>query len=94
MSKRDPLPADVADLLTAVVEALDLPIPSIETADERKHYRLLENRTMHARIALQSLLRHRAHPDLADDAAYIRRCTAEHPVTYTPYKSDRMEAEG
>ncbi|MFF9503815.1 hypothetical protein [Streptomyces sp. NPDC014656] len=94
MSESDTLPADVVDLLTAVVEALDLPIPSIETADERKHYRLLEDRTMHARIALQCLLRHRDHPDLPDDTAYIRRCTAEHPITYTPYDSARTEDEG
>ncbi|MFB7937353.1 hypothetical protein [Streptomyces sp. NPDC056049] len=94
MTECVPLPADVADLLTAVVEALDLPIPSIETVDERKHYRLLEYRTMHARIALQCLLRHRDHPDLADDAAYIRRCTAEHQVNYTPYDSDWTKGEG
>ncbi|MFF9341621.1 hypothetical protein ACF1CG_18000 [Streptomyces sp. NPDC014773] len=91
MSEPDKLPADVAELLTAVVEALDLPIPSIESADERKHYRLLEDRTMHTRVALQSLLRHRDHPDLADDAAYIRRCTAEYPVTYAPFISSRAD---
>ncbi|MFI8511252.1 hypothetical protein ACIGHB_08960 [Streptomyces sp. NPDC085460] len=93
MTECVPLPADVADLLTAVVEALDIPIPSIESADERKHYRLLEDRTMYALVALRCLLRHRDHPDLADDAAYIRRCTAETPVTYTPFRSDQTEVE-
>ncbi|MFJ6447105.1 hypothetical protein ACIQNV_10990 [Streptomyces hydrogenans] len=93
MSEPDTLPADVADLLAAVAEALDIPIPSIETADERNHYRLLDRRTMDVRIALQCLLRHRDHPDLADDAAYIRSWTAEYPVTYTPFFS-RTEEEG
>ncbi|MGW5776047.1 hypothetical protein [Streptomyces sp. NPDC003863] len=91
MSGPDMLPADVADLLTAIVEALDIPLPSIEDADERKHYQLLERRAMDVRIALQSLLRHRSHPDLRDDAAYLRRWTAEYPVTYTPFRSDRTE---
>ena len=94
MSEHAPLPADVADLLAAVAEALDIPIPSIETADECKHYRLLEDRTMHTRVALQSLLRHRDHPDLADDAAYIRRCTAEYPVTYAPFRSSEAGGAG
>ncbi|AJF66305.1 hypothetical protein SVTN_19840 [Streptomyces vietnamensis] len=94
MSGRDMLPADVVDLLSAIVEALDIPLPSVEDTDERKHYQLLDRRTMDVRIALQSLLRHRSHPDLHDDAAYIRRWTAEYPVTYMPFRSDRTEEEG
>ncbi|ROQ32408.1 hypothetical protein EDD98_1392 [Streptomyces sp. PanSC19] len=94
MSERDMLPADVAELLTAVVDALDIPLPAVEDADERKHYRLLDRRTMDVRIALQAVLRHRSHPDLREDAAYIRRWTAEYPVTYMPFRSDRTEGEG
>ncbi|MFE4663188.1 hypothetical protein ACFRFJ_41685 [Streptomyces hydrogenans] len=91
MSEPDVLPADVADLVAAVAEALEIPMPSVDGADERKHYRLLENRTTDLLIALRSLLRHREHPDLAYDAAYIRRCTAHYPVTYTPFVRSRTE---
>ncbi|MET9728484.1 hypothetical protein [Streptomyces zaomyceticus] len=91
---REMLPADVTDLLSAIVEALDIPMPSIEDADERKHYRLLERRATDVRIAWRSLLRHPSHPDLHYDAAYIRTCTAEQPVTYTAYEPDRAGGEG
>ncbi|MEU6165386.1 hypothetical protein [Streptomyces tanashiensis] len=90
----DMLPADVTNLLSAVVEALDIPLPSIEDTDERKYYRLLERRAMDVRISLWSLLRHPDHPDLHHDAAYIRTCTAEQPVTYTPFDSGRTGGEG
>ncbi|MFE6816194.1 hypothetical protein [Streptomyces sp. NPDC057677] len=92
-SGRDTVPADVTDLLSAIVEALDLPLPSIEDIDERRHYRLLERRATDVRIALRSMLRHPDHPDLHHDAAYIRTCTAEQPVTYTAYDSARTGGE-
>lgn len=92
MSERTMLPADVAELLSAILAALDIPLPAVEDGNDRKHYRLLGRRTTDVRVALSALLAHPEHPDLRDDAAYIRDCTAEHPVTYTPFFPDR-EAE-
>ncbi|MFB7427341.1 hypothetical protein ACFC0K_29065 [Streptomyces hydrogenans] len=85
MNKRNRLPADVAELLAAVVAALDLPLPAVEYGADREHYRLLERRSADVRIALGALLCHPEYPDLRDDAAYLRGCTAEHPITYTPF---------
>ncbi|MFJ5708897.1 hypothetical protein [Streptomyces sp. NPDC093105] len=89
MSAPDMLPDDVADLLSAILAALDIPLPAVEDDSDRKHYRLLERRTADVRIALGALLAHPKHPDLRDDAAYIRDCTAEHPVIYTPFLPDQ-----
>ncbi|MFB8040620.1 hypothetical protein ACFC8F_04895 [Streptomyces hydrogenans] len=93
MNKRNMLPADVTELLTAVLAALDLPLPSNEDGDDRKHYRLLQLRASNVRVALGALLNHPQHPDLHDDAAYIRKGTAQLPITYTPFFS-RTEEEG
>lgn len=72
--------ADVRDLLTAVLEAIDIPRPATVGGDE-PHNRLLNARAMHAKIALQNLLDD--GPDLgpAWSAKYLRERLAEHPVT-------------
>ncbi|MFJ5036136.1 hypothetical protein ACIQB5_51230, partial [Streptomyces sp. NPDC088560] len=75
----------VLDLLTAVVEALDLPLPSIDDRDERVHYRLLERRTTAVRIALASLLDSADH-GILNDAAWIRAAVEETPVTYAVFE--------
>lgn len=72
------------DLLGAIVEALDLPLPSIEEADERLYYRLLERRALAVRIVIESNRAVTRDPRLAADA--IRTRTAEEPVTYTPFE--------
>ncbi|WP_432135166.1 hypothetical protein [Streptomyces sp. bgisy154] len=71
---------DIRDLLTAVLEAIDLPHPATIGGAE-VHDRLLAARAMHARIALRNLLDD--GPALGPDwfAAYLRERTAEHPVT-------------
>ncbi|MEU4955113.1 hypothetical protein [Streptomyces lavendulae] len=73
-----------ADLLAAIVEALDVPLPSLAYVDERRYYRLLEHRAADVRIAVGVNLAHSGDPWLA--ASEIRRRTAEEPVTYTPYE--------
>ncbi|MEU3073914.1 hypothetical protein [Streptomyces laurentii] len=85
MSERVTLPADVAELLSAIVEALDLPIPSIDPADEHARYRLLERRAQFVAIALRGVLQYPDYPDLESDAAWLRRHTARFPLTYTAY---------
>ncbi|MGW5850515.1 hypothetical protein ACWFQ8_21635 [Streptomyces sp. NPDC055254] len=72
------------DLLEAIVDALDLPLPSIEKADERLYYRLLERRALAVRIVIESNRAVTRDPRLAADAIRIR--TAEEPVTYTPFE--------
>ncbi len=75
------LPDDVRELLAAVRDALNIPMPGIDDADERAHYRVLRERAATARIALDGVL-DRGH-GLADCASWVSRCIAEMPVTYT-----------
>ncbi|WP_328740105.1 hypothetical protein OHA91_25865 [Streptomyces erythrochromogenes] len=75
------------NLLDAVVAALDLPLPSIEAADERIYYRLLERRALAVRITLAANRAGTRDPRLA--AAVIRTRTAEEPVSYTPFEPDK-----
>ncbi|OII63248.1 hypothetical protein BJP40_24920 [Streptomyces sp. CC53] len=94
MSRLTDLSGDVTGLLTAIVEALDMPVPSIQEADEREHYRLLERRSADVRIALAVLLRHPGSGALDDTARDIRDRTAYDPVTYTtPYRSQERGAD-
>ncbi|MGP3685400.1 hypothetical protein ACTVZO_11930 [Streptomyces sp. IBSNAI002] len=74
------------DLLEAIVEALSLPLPSIEEADERLYHRLLERRALAVRIIVQVNRTVSRDPRMAADA--IRTRTAEEPVTYTPFEPD------
>ncbi|MEU7724010.1 hypothetical protein AB0B78_01940 [Streptomyces sp. NPDC040724] len=75
------------DLLDAIVEALDLPLPSIGEADEQLYYRLLERRALAVRIIVQINRTVTRDPSVAADA--IRTRTAEEPVTYTPFKDEK-----
>ncbi|WP_405543492.1 hypothetical protein OG590_10045 [Streptomyces goshikiensis] len=75
------------ELLEAIVDALDLPLPSIAEADEQLYYQLLERRTLAVRITISANRTVSRDPRLA--AATIRRRTAEEPVTYTPFKDEK-----
>ncbi|MGW6462196.1 hypothetical protein ACWF94_40780 [Streptomyces sp. NPDC055078] len=79
------LSGPVADLIAAVVEALDVPLPSIADADERAYHRLLERRVTDVRVTLAVLLKY-PETGVGDNAAYIRTRTAAEPVTYTPFE--------
>ncbi|WP_412077768.1 hypothetical protein ACLF6K_26050 [Streptomyces xanthophaeus] len=79
--------AAYADLLAAVVEALDVPLPSIADVDERVYYLLLERRVSDLRVVLAVMLSLGGDP--WQNASVIRRRTAEEPVTYTPYEPRR-----
>ncbi|MFD3678112.1 hypothetical protein [Streptomyces sp. NPDC058613] len=74
-------------LLDAIVDALNLPLPSIAVADEQLYYRLLERRALAVRITLRANRTVSRDPQLAADA--IRTRTAEEPVTYTLYKTEK-----
>lgn len=88
----DALPAPVTDLLAAIAEALDLPLPSTEQADEGAYCRLLERRATHVRILLESALDH-PHVAIDQDAADVRTHIQKNPVTYTTYDEQKAKAE-
>ncbi|WP_031009323.1 hypothetical protein [Streptomyces sp. NRRL F-5727] len=94
MTRLTDLPGEVTTLLTAVVEALDIPLPSNDEDDEAAHYDVLDERAAGVRIALSVLLEGAYYGALKDTTRYIRERTAQHPVTYTPFRSDRTGAEG
>lgn len=68
----------VRDLLTAVLEALDIPHPATVGGTEA-HDRLLNDRAMHARIALRSVLDD-GPLGIAWTVGYLRERLAKHPV--------------
>lgn len=84
------LKAGYADLLAAVVDALDVPLPSLAETDERAYQHLLGHRAGTVRSVMQANLTHSRDPWLA--ASEIRRRTAESPVTYTPFEF-KMDGE-
>lgn len=83
------LSSGVLDLLAAIVEAADVPLPSIAEADERAYTQLLERRLTSLRVVLGSAISPEWAPTLdpAAEAAAIRERTAITPVTYTLWKN-------
>jgi hypothetical protein len=71
---------DVRDLLAAVLEALDIPHPATVGGTEA-HDRILNDRVMHAAIALRSVLDDKPLMDTEWTTAYLRERLAEHPPT-------------
>lgn len=82
------LPAPVTDLFAAIAEALAVPLPSTDPADEHASYRLLDRRATHVRVLLESLA---SHPDVSinRDAADVRKHIAQNPVTYTTFDEQK-----
>ncbi|MBI0294482.1 hypothetical protein JBE04_08300 [Streptomyces sp. PRKS01-29] len=76
------LPEPVADLLRAVLEALDIPHPAT-FGDSEIHARVLADRVMHTVVALHGVLDERAagHLDIEWTTSYLRKRLAEHPPT-------------
>ncbi|MDL5201196.1 hypothetical protein [Streptomyces sp. ALI-76-A] len=89
------LPPPVRDLLTAVLEALDIPHPAAVGGTEA-HDRLLNTRAVHAVIALRAVLSDGPGLGAAWNAQYLRERLAEHPVTgyVTVEQADAALAEG
>lgn len=75
-----PIPEPAADLLRAVLEALDIPYPAT-VGDNEQHARILGDRVMHTVIALRDVLDHRPYTDIEWSTAYLRKKLAEHPPT-------------
>lgn len=87
-----PIPAAVMDLLAAVRAALDVPRAILTDADEEARYRLLHERTVSARIALNSVLDRGA--DLAGVIERLAERTADSPVEYTVWVPTDQHAGG
>lgn len=83
------LPPDVTALLTAVRDALDIPISHWDDKDERAHHRILSDRASVARIALDGILR-QGHDSPATTAWLIQR-VAMSPITYRLYEPEQAE---
>ncbi|MFE1882641.1 hypothetical protein [Streptomyces diastatochromogenes] len=72
------LPPAVVNLLTAVLEAIDLPYPA-SMGWQEAHDRILNERVLHAKLALRSVLDD-SSLGLDWDADYLREKLAQHPV--------------
>lgn len=66
------------ELLQAVLEALDIPAPAT-VGDGEVHDRILLDRVMDAKVALQGVLRRGDEPGWSAD--YLRSRLAEKPAT-------------
>lgn len=75
------IPEPIRDLLTAVLEAIDLPYPAT-TGGSEVHNQLLTDRVMHAKTALRAVLgKDGVWMGPEWDAAHLREQLAKHPVT-------------
>lgn len=72
--------ADVRALLTAVLEALDLPHPASFGGDE-VYARIRNDRATHAVVALRSVLDDKPLMDIEWTTDYLREQLAKHPAT-------------
>ncbi|MEV7530961.1 hypothetical protein [Streptomyces hydrogenans] len=94
MTRLTDLPSEVTTLVAAILEALDLPLPSVEDADERKHYRVLEKRAQDVSIGLSMLLKYSNEMPVEEAVVYVRDWTKRHPATYTPFDFTKTEGKG
>ncbi|MGV9803905.1 hypothetical protein ACWDTP_38300 [Mycobacterium sp. NPDC003449] len=75
-----PIPEPAADLLRAVLDALDIPYPAT-VGDAERRDKILADRAMHTVIALRDVLDHQPHTNVEWSTAYLRRKVAQHPPT-------------
>ncbi|HEY5834650.1 hypothetical protein [Streptomyces sp.] len=80
----EPLTPEVRDLLTAIRDALDVPISHWHTEDEQARARILDARAAAARITVEGILESGHH--IAHSTAYLAGRTAETPITYTVWQ--------
>ncbi|MFP8885028.1 hypothetical protein [Streptomyces mangrovi] len=76
--------APVRELLAAVLEAIDLPMPDITEADERRAAVVQRDRTRVAAVVTRGVLECGHDPGHA--AEYLRRRTTETPADYRPWQ--------
>lgn len=71
------------DLLAAIGEHADLPMPGITDSDIRAHSRLATDRTRRITTAIR-FIREEGHTP-SETAAWLRQQAAENPATYTQH---------
>lgn len=76
----DTLPADIADLLQAIHDALIVPFPQ-NAADDATRLALFARRTGDVRVTVASILK-ATTLDATEHAETLRAWTAAEPVTY------------
>lgn len=84
------LPADVAGLLQAVVDALDVPIAT-DAAGDAARLDLFAGRATDVRVVLAHLLTSE-HLTARESAETLRAWTAARPLSYTAWKDTREGA--
>lgn len=85
------LPEPAAELLRAVLEAIDMPHPAT-IGDSERHHEILADRAMHATIALRGVLRNGDDPGWSAD--YLRARLTEHlPTGYRATGAPRAEGQ-
>jgi hypothetical protein len=72
--------AVIRDLLTVVLEALDIPHPAT-IGGEKAHDEVVNARVTHVAVALRSVLDDRPLMGIEWTAAYLREQLAKHPAT-------------
>ena len=76
--------SEVADLLAALLAAVDIPLPA-SGDDERAFNALLERRTTIVRTVLEGIV---SDGEIAAfDADSVRRSVARSPILYEPYSA-------
>jgi hypothetical protein len=89
----EPLTPAVTELLAAIVEALDVPLPGLDEKAERAQHNLMERRVSDVHATLASML---AYPGPIDgrEARSLRQRTALNPVTYTVWEQPEPATGG
>jgi hypothetical protein len=82
------LSSDVLDLLAAIRDHVDVPLPSLDEADERAWHVLMARRLsdLHTSLFVALSPEWADTTNAADEAAHIRARTAAVPVTYTVFE--------
>lgn len=90
------LSSDVLDLLTAIRDHVNVPLPSLDTDDERAWHVLMARRLsdLHTSLSVAVDPQWADTTNAAAEAAHIRHRTAATPVTFTRYDNPEQAAGG
>ncbi|MFM9595733.1 hypothetical protein ACKI1J_24265 [Streptomyces scabiei] len=91
----DTVPGPVRELLAAIVETLDLPVPAPEAAAAAVHQGILDDRVQYVRLAIDAILTGTAHEGIEWEAQFLRTQAAKRPPAYrtrAQFDDDRRAA--
>ena len=89
------LPGPIRELLAAITETLDLPIPAPEPAAVAAHQGLMDDRVQNVRLTINAILTGEAHEGIEWEARYLRTQAAKRPPSYrtgAQFDADRRAA--